>query len=1374
MIHKKIISKFIVFLISSTLLFCLNCSDDSGGSMPFFPFFNGSDEVEDPGGTTGPEEPPPNPADVAPTLSGSVATTMGAATEFLYTGDNPVQRGVAPGTIDKTRVGVIRGKVLTKDSEDLPGVKITVLNRPEFGYTYSREDGMFDMAANGGGYLKFNYEKDGYITTQRQVNVPWQDFVQLPDVIMIQYDSAVKTIDYYDSMTVARSSIVTDARGERRATLIFPEGTLATLVYPDKSTRSIPSINVRATEYTVGEEGVESMPAILPPTSGYTYCVEFSADESRTGKAVKVEFSEPVYSYVEPVIDAPVGSAVPNGYFDRESGQWVASENGLVVKIVDITAGMADIDADGDDDFDGLDLIVLDDLGHPLTDPEREQLAALYSPGQVLWRVPITHFTPYDHNWPYGPPDGAEPPNQPDPDTSDPECDPCEGAGSILEYQNQVLGKRVPIVGTPFSLNYRSSRVRGNKASFNLSLTLSKDAASRTTQPAFVNLDINVGGQHFHEEITYDTILANIEAYAGRKYPWDGNDAYGRTMQGAQPVSIGIGYAYEAQYYEVQSEFEQSFASARGGTQIIPPINPDSNPLIALMQNWRGTLGTWDMLAHKIGGWSIDVHHAYSPNAKILYLGDGRRRTTESMPLIITTVAGGGSGGDGGPAIDAELNYPLDAVIASDGSLYIADTHNHRLRHVDPEGNITTIAGTGVPGYNNDNIPATSALLNYPAGVALGPDGSIYIADTGNNRIRRIGTDGIITTIAGNGIAGYNGDNIPATNAQLQLKLIIMPLVIYPTGIAVAPDGSIYIADTNNQRIRRIGTDGYITTVAGSGASGLGDNGPATEAELISPQGIAVSQNGSIYIADTGDSRIRRVDSNGIITTVAGTGNSGTSGDGGSAISAELSFPLDVEITPDGIIYIADYIDSGGCGRIRRIGNDNMISTIAGGIDITQIIDTLTLENPIADGISATRAFVYPQCVTTGPDGAIYILSLINYTVRRIAPPFSGYTASDILIPSEDGSMVYHFDQNGQHLETLNAITKNIIYKFNFNEEGLLTSIDDMNDLSTTIERDGDGNATAIVGPYGQRTVLDYDNYDGNDYLAGITNPNNEAYEFTYKDGSGLLTSITDPINNVSNYDYDANGLLTIAEDPAGGSKTFTRDTETVEKGYEVSVITKVTADPDDDRTKKYKVEEESTGDKVLTNDTGCCENIVTTKPDGTQIVDYSDGTIITQQEGPDPRWGMLAPVTKNFSIDLPEGDLSYNVSISHEVSPLVISDLFDFNTITTTMSLYYPNPEYDPDTNPFVPINIIFEQYETIYNKITKTLTSSTMEGRITSVNYDSNDRITQIQYGNLDPYVFSYDVNGRVESITQGTIDTRTTTFVYNPEGYFQSITR
>src|SRR5262249_37474022 len=185
---------------------------------------------------------------------------------------------------------------------------------------------------------------------------------------------------------------------------------------------------------------------------------------------------------------------------------------------------------------------------------------------------------------------------------------------------------------------------------------------------------------------------------------------------------------------------------------------------VTLWQQWQGTIGSWDARAQSLGGWTLDVHHAYEPGGHALYLGDGGRRSAHTMPQVITTVAGNGhydgSSGDGGPATQAQLLLPWSIAVAPDGSLYIADMFNNRIRRVGPDGIITTVAGSGDYGsgdygFSGDGGPATQAQLGLPTGVAVAPDGSLYIADMFNNRIRRVGPDGIIATIAGNGSYGF-------------------------------------------------------------------------------------------------------------------------------------------------------------------------------------------------------------------------------------------------------------------------------------------------------------------------------------------------------------------------------------------------------------------------------------------------------------------------------------------------------------------------------------------------------------------------------------------------------------------------------------------
>ena len=217
---------------------------------------------------------PPDPATVAPPVDGTVATTVAGSTAFLYSGDNPIQTGVAAGTIEVKRAAVLRGQVNDRDGNPLSGVTVTILSHPEFGQTLARIDGMFDMAVNGGGLLTVTYQKTGYLPAQRQVNAPWQDFAWLPAVALIPVDAQVTTINLASTsqIQVHQGTVVTDTDGTRQATLMFSPGTTAQLVMPDGSMQSVGNLNIRATEYTVGSNGPKAMPGQLPPASGCAGC----------------------------------------------------------------------------------------------------------------------------------------------------------------------------------------------------------------------------------------------------------------------------------------------------------------------------------------------------------------------------------------------------------------------------------------------------------------------------------------------------------------------------------------------------------------------------------------------------------------------------------------------------------------------------------------------------------------------------------------------------------------------------------------------------------------------------------------------------------------------------------------------------------------------------------------------------------------------------------------------------------------------------------------------------------------------------------------------------------------------------------------------
>ncbi len=381
-----------------------------------------------------------------------------------------------------------------------------------------------------------------------------------------------------------------------------------------------------------------------------------------------------------------------------------------------------------------------------------------------------------------------------------------------------------------------------------------------------------------------------------------------------------VGYAYPA-VFRVPSNSAQSFGSA--GAAPLLSVNRAASQA-TLSQSYRASVGPLDVRQQGLGGWTLDVHHIYDPRSGVLYQGDGGRRGAQQHDAISTTAGfcvpsldtNINYYGDGGLAIDALLNRPSGMAFGPDGSLYIADRLNQRVRRIGPDGIITTVAGVmrqvllatvawpplpdcmsqamwrlgwmaacisltwviGASGglrpmassstfaggntlVQDEGGPATSAWLIQPRGVAIGPEGNLYIADAGAHRIRRVGPNGIITTVAGNGSLSSSGDGSSANSAGIGT----------PNDVAVGPDGSLYIVDGRNNRVRRVAPSGLISTVAGGGTL-IGDGGPATAAKLDLPNQIAIGRDGTLYIADWWHNRVRMVQPDGIITTVVGNG----------------------------------------------------------------------------------------------------------------------------------------------------------------------------------------------------------------------------------------------------------------------------------------------------------------------------------------------------------------------------------------------------------------------------------------------------------------------------------------------------------------------
>jgi RHS repeat-associated protein len=1271
---------------------------------------------------------PPDPATVAPPAPAGVATTMADGTRFLYSGPNPIQTGVAPDTIELKRAAVVRGRVLDRTGAPLAGVSITILNRPEFGQTLSRADGRFDMAVNGGGALVVDFRATGFLGAQRRVAVPWQQFVTVPDTTLVTLDPNVTAVTLdAPAMQVARGSAVTDADGSRRTTLLFPAGTTASLVMPDGSSQPATSLHVRATEYTIGPSGPSAMPGALPPTSGYTYAVELSADEALAAGARGVAFGAPIVHYVENFLNFPVGIAVPVGFYDRGLAAWVASDNGRVIRIAGVTAGLADVDTVGGGSLPAV----------TLTDAERAQLATLYPIGQALWRVPIPHFSPLDCNWPVGPPPpdppgpAPGPPPGPGPQggNGDPDDNECpQSGGSTVACHRQVLGEAVPVTGTGYGLHYASDRVPGWGAEATIKIPLSGPTLS-SPPPKRIDLVVSIAGREFQQSFAPAPNLTTT-------FQWDGLNVYGRAVEGGQVADVRVGNVYDA-VYRSPADIAKSFGLP--GDVILSGNRARQEYTIAT--DWTTTLTRRGTRMFGLGGWSLGVHHVFDPNGGVLYLGTGERQTGKRNTTIQAAV---GSGrfcatppdcGDGGPATQAQLSQPFGLAVAPNGDLYFADRLAGRVGRVGADGVVRTVAGMNGVACSptapcGDGGPATAAQLNLPYSVAVGGDGSLYIADAVGHRIRKVGLDGIITTVAGNGVqCGFGapkcGDGGPATAANL----------FQPQGIAIGTAGELYIADSGSNLVRRVGPDGIISTIAGPGPSAsclpgspCGDGGPATAARVV-PEAIAVGPDGSVYISDLLVNRIRRIAPDGTLTSVAGSGGSCTffpvftCGENGPATAAALGRPEAIAFAPGGALYIADSTRN----YVWRLDPDGIIHIAVGTSS-----SCVTTGAPCGDGglaIAATFNLIFG--VAIAPDGSLYVSDFGANRIRRVDSAYPGVALTDIVLPSSDGSEVYVFDGIGRHLRTHDALTGAVRVRFAYDADGQLTSVTDAGGNTTTIER-GVSGPTGIVSPHGQRTTL---TVGGGGFLTSISDPAGHSLQLAARP-DGLLDTLIDSRGAQHHFSWDDVGRLVRDEDGAGHVITLAR-TETP-TGH--SVVATASG-----QTTTYTLQRLPNGaQQLLTTFANGTSSQAVANLDGSTVQTFPDGTKVVSTFAPDPRWRMQAPLLASQTLTTP-GGRSQVVTRSRALTLSSPASLLDVRTLNESLTI-------DGHTT------------TTSYDAAARTVTIRTPAGRTTVLALDGEGRIMLAQPTGLEPVSFGYTADGRVASLTEGTGGSaRRTTLVY-----------
>ncbi|MGH8401685.1 MAG: Ig-like domain-containing protein, partial [Gammaproteobacteria bacterium] len=840
---------------------------------------------------------PPNPQSVAPSLTPSGVTPFAQSTAFLYSGENPVQIGVVSNTMQPARVAVIRGTVEDTHGNPLSGAIITILNHPEFGYTVSRADGKFDMAVNGGQKYVVVYNKTGYLSAQRQVQTSWRDYVWADTVSLTEPSAQVNTITFGAGTSQFVSGATTsDANGARTPSVFIPAGTTATMTMPNGSQVPLTSAHLRITEFTIGPNGPQAMPAKLPQYTAYTYAIDYQLDEATQQNAVTTVFSAPVYGYVNNYLKFPVGTLVPSGWYDKVNAKWVPSDNGVVIGILGADAtGAAIIDVDGQGQ--PATAAELTTLG--MTTAELDSLAKQYQLGTSLWRVPLKHFTSFD--WNYfgieldilgleGRP-AYKPPKTPQ--------NNCTKPGCIVGALHQTLGEAIPLTGISQTLDYSSDSVQ-TVAAANRTLVIPVTGAPNdgcfgtSCYDALLNveLDIYVAGEHF---VLYFPPQPN-QTYT---FVWDGKDGYGREVYGSVPVHAIIHYYSAVQYVYFHPVGSYAHEPPAFGYPEWSSNGRLTNEVLGNTVSVDNDLGVHYLTNTVQGqglapGWDLSSDAWYDFVAGVLHKGDGSTVEADAISPVVVPLSSAAKGygtiavgpddttyAAAGATIVSIVNgimqpfatLPSGSQIGrlrmgSDGMLYALDTAN---------GTIDAISSVGVV------TPVVTNLQTAQSFDVL-PGSGFVVAECG--QIVEVGVDGGQTPMAGQGCSAIG---TPASGA------LALDTKINPVDVTADPNGDVYFIQSGNAVERISAADGTISAQSTGGSLVA-----MTKLVYVTDGEIAVINDGQILLISSGGTRVGSTGGSMVTTNL--------SANGVPALNVYVS-ATDVAVAPDGGIEIADSVN---------------------------------------------------------------------------------------------------------------------------------------------------------------------------------------------------------------------------------------------------------------------------------------------------------------------------------------------------------------------------------------------------------------------------------------------------------------------------------
>lgn len=1256
-----------------------------------------------------------------PQLDPTVSADMQESVEFLYTGTNPVQIGVEPEVMNPIRIAVIRGRVKDLAGNPLSGVLVTVKGHPEYGSTRSRVDGLFDLAVNGDSSLVVDFTRSGFLRVQRPVEVPAQDWVWADDVVMTPYDAKGTAIDFRGSTEaqVAEASEVNDESGRRRVRIVFPPGVRATVTLADGTTRTLQTATVRATEYTVGPTGPAAMPGPLPPGVAYTYAAELSLDEAEELNARQVDFSAPVSVYLDNFLGFQVGTPVPAAYYDREAAEWVPEDDGHVLAILGVDdQGRALIDAQGNGAPE-----TAADLRHylGLDDGERVKIAQVFGNQlqdgpKTFWRVQHTHFTPVDYNWP-APEDAIEPGVEPQV-TTEKEENSCSVHGSIIECENQVLGQRVHVAGTPYFLAYNSSRVPGHRAKISVELT------GEEVHVGLHEIQVTIGyaGHFIVRKITSAGPNMVHEEILPRQ------DAYNRDIKQPQTAWVSVQYLYDGNYLEPDRSGRSFGGGGTGDSGVGARAGGSST------HSWSVHVDIVDARSVGLGGWTLSPHHQLQVRGQRLLQGDGAFRKLPPVGASTSMLAGCRDpmsieqvcmlpGATPRPA-DRTLLAPRSiahmagTVLVSDwlsnSILQVQDGHvRHYLRTADHH--FTSVGDLAVRGSD------------------------LYFVD--GNQVLKADAARRITVVAG---GGQPETGIVQDGFEYDQDGLYAPFIgLSPNAIAVDPAGTLYVA--SSRYLRRVGADQTARVVRRFSypIAALASH-PAGGAYVV-----AMDQN-----AQPRDSRWTLWRASGISAVPLATFE-GPSLEEARAVLEQLRDASVVQavtlfslgVSPDGEkVYIGSQLRP-SC--MRMYTGNGAIEPFIGTCDPDS-----SLVDPGEGSAEAATAFSI-NSIDHSPEGLLRFVSMRNVYE---------YRSSDdgiLIVASEDGRLAHRFDRRGRHIDSVDALLGGAIATFAYDTDGRLSGITDRDGRMTVFSRHSNG-LVEIESPDGIVTGLEL-NAEG--YLARVVKPGGADIRMSYASGndSGLMAVFTDERDYTKRYHYDDAGLLIAAVDAAGGRQDLRR----TRSGNTYSV----TLTSGERRRTVYEVERVDGRTKRTVTAPGGLSTTFEKFPDGRQVLQRQNGLLVTTTEAPDPRFGAMAPVTST-TMQTPGGrtlamSTERYVTLADESDPLSVTKLEERFTGggETTLS------EFDVTTRTWTTTSPAGRISEVVLDSKGRVATVTIPGLEDVVYGYDpSSGRLTSVTQGNRTSSM-TYDLLARLEAITDA--ENQTTTLSYTPSHRIASLT-